>query len=130
MTSRREQIRARLEKVNEKLTRRESLDGPDWQAYAENAPFDLAYLLAELDAGEALRWQPIDSAPKDGTNILLTDGTTVSQGGWLDAAAQGVDPEAAHTILEDWWSVDLISPTHWMPLPASPVESVPGAEKT
>jgi hypothetical protein len=55
MTSRREQIRARLEKVNEKLTRRESLDGPDWQAYAENAPFDLAYLLAELDAGEALR---------------------------------------------------------------------------
>lgn len=50
-----EQIRARLEQVNDKLLKREYLhdNDPAWRAYTENAPFDLAEVLSELDASRA-----------------------------------------------------------------------------
>jgi hypothetical protein len=55
-------------------------------------------------------WQPIASAPKDGREILLTDGTYKRTGYW--ARRIGV------------WSVDTVvslnMPTHWMALPTFP----------
>ena len=64
-------------------------------------------------------WRPIESAPKDGTDVLVCLSDTVaiahwSKGlggsGWLD------DSGAGH---HDYWNyVGLISPTHWRPLPA------------
>ncbi|GEK49188.1 hypothetical protein HPA02_34710 [Bisbaumannia pacifica] len=80
-------------------------------------------------------WQPIETAPKDGTGVL----------GWredcgiilmryaapmdflTDEEAEGLDEYSAEA--EDWFAADLIAgcrmdgndePTHWMPLPEPP----------
>ena len=59
-------------------------------------------------------WQPIETAPLDGKEILITTagiGTLVRVGFW-DEAREGV------------WSVwpgrERMIPTHWMPLPPPP----------
>lgn len=58
-------------------------------------------------------WQPIETAPKDGTIVLLYDGAYpiagfFDFGGWIPA---DVD-------LQDMWPQ--IEVTHWMPLPEPP----------
>lgn len=64
------------------------------------------------ERGEATRdgWQPIATAPKE-ADIIITDGKTVSQGGWVDEPGAG---------MIGWWSVDGRgwTPTHWQPLPS------------
>jgi hypothetical protein len=69
---------------------------------------------ASGDGDTSTAWQPIETAPKDGTDILLSDGVEVTQGGWV-AAVSMVGGAG-------WWSVagDL-RPTHWMAFPAPPV---------
>lgn len=82
-------------------------------------------------------WQPIETAPKDGTEVLVYRADTgVMLARWiapcdfmteaemdhvLDATDDGGDP--------DWFAADFIGggrisndglPTHWMPLPAPP----------
>lgn len=53
------------------------------------------------------KWQDISTAPKDGTEVLLTDGTYTRTGYW----AKRINA----------WSIDaavtLAMPTHWAPLP-------------
>lgn len=66
-------------------------------------------------------WQPIETAPKDGTDILLLcvskarsfGGTRVLQGSW-----------SGNTGYEKWYTMCnyVMQPTHWMPLPAAPAE--------
>lgn len=67
-----------------------------------------------------MNWQPIETAPKDGTRILIFNGNTLSaywykfvskQGGsWQLTEAGGYAGDG-----------DLSSePTHWMPLPEAP----------
>jgi len=53
-------------------------------------------------------WQPIETAPRDGTKVLLTDGLSwIRTGYWAKRI--------------ECWSVDtavtLNPPTHWTPLP-------------
>lgn len=66
-------------------------------------------------------WQPIDSAPRDDTLILVWRQTTYSD-----------DPFVVVRWEDDWWQVhdgknDWAlrgpDPTHWMPLPKSPEHS-------
>ena len=70
-------------------------------------------------------WQPIDTAPKDGTDILLFTGVQTCIACYIQ-----------HDI--EWWHIDDNkhgpfplrgpSPTHWMPLPAPPMmQSTPAA---
>jgi hypothetical protein len=60
-------------------------------------------------------WQPISSAPRDGTVILVCNATGYTQ---------GVPVEYAIAMFEDgeWydeWGIDTLDPlTHWMPLVA------------
>lgn len=65
------------------------------------------------------RWQPIETAPRDGTPVLLLfdDG--------LMEVGRHYGHEADHH--NGWWSNDgldydygLDNPTHWMPLPEPP----------
>lgn len=66
-------------------------------------------LLAEVERLEqAQTWQPIATAPTDGTIVLLcTAGWHKCEEGWFEG-------DGWHT---DW---NYIDPTHWLPLPAPP----------
>jgi hypothetical protein len=61
-----------------------------------------------------MSWQPIETAPKDGTEVLVTEGTTFAvasydlYGGWRDMGDMG------------WGGMCYTQPTHWMPLPSPP----------
>jgi len=72
-------------------------------------------------------WQPIETAPKDGTDIIVMyidiDTQCVRTAFWLDYE---YDPSQ-----DGWWTYDcsevggalmtrIYAPTHWMPLPEPP----------
>ena len=80
------------------------------------------------------QWQQIDTAPKDGTEILLCRGARVTAGQWL-AWTDTVDEfhgatgvylgQSVQDSGECWMTLDGgftddDPPTHWMPLPAPP----------
>jgi len=66
-----------------------------------------------------MEWKTIDSAPKDGTLILLAVKTVPVLIGWWHDSVDG-DP--------DWFTDDGehltgdMTPTHWMPLPDDPAD--------
>lgn len=71
------------------------------------------------------RWQPIETAPKDGTRILLVDERGgVFIGHWSDEATFGrFETKPGWQIFDcedDFYSWRRV-PTHWRPLPAPPV---------
>ena len=53
-------------------------------------------------------WQLIETAPKDGENVIVTNGDEVNVGWW-----EFYNPEPE-------WGGYILYPTHWMPLPAPP----------
>ena len=67
-----------------------------------------------------MQWQPIETAPKDGTVIILFDGKSVWAGRWI-----------GHSYYP-WVAIDnhIYGPrglkakdvTHWMPLPPPPTD--------
>lgn len=62
-------------------------------------------------------WQPIETAPKDGTEIIACQSGTPEVGLILWDADEACWLEPA-----DEWSGPNWLPTHWMPLPPSPKE--------
>lgn len=87
-----------------------------------------------IDALKGATWRPIESAPKDGTRILVwrrdAGEPFVAYYGTASRYVYDDDEE------ERWWSEsgeDLsaaeLLPTRWQPLPAPPVE-LPAAERT
>ena len=90
---------------------------------------ELDQLRAEL---EKVRWQPVETAPKDGIEVFVYvagDSVFPTAASYKSSAyfeKEYGDPEY---MAEGWyWSFgypsdfheDVISPTHWMPLPAAP----------
>ena len=94
------------------------------------------------------KWQPIETAPKDGTEILAysaighTSVMLVRHIAMIDFLTDAeiekfVDDGAGQAMLEDadWFAADFVSgdrlspdcyPTHWMPLPLPPTASTAG----
>jgi hypothetical protein len=81
-----------------------------------------------------MEWQPIETAPKDGTRVILWRGF-ISFGEWPemiiaqwdDGAWRWPDPRENPSTHGEWADYDLMdgyedadSPTHWMPLPDPP----------
>lgn len=67
-------------------------------------------------------WQPIETAPKDGTSILGYDGLGIAIMEWWEPDQEALDDGAtaswcSHSNTEEEF---IEAPTHWMPLPASP----------
>lgn len=81
-------------------------------------------------------WQPIHSAPRDGTPVLLwadawdmTWGIQIGQSngsGWETSEGsvadndEGFDPDAEIDSDEEFDEDANLGPTHWMPLPTPP----------
>jgi hypothetical protein len=85
-------------------------------------------------AALASQWQPISTAPKDGTEMILSNGVAVQQGWWIDSPGgtteyRDVDGNYVGQHDDDgylgWWDVGggmLPEPTHWQPLPPEPAK--------
>ena len=79
----------------------------------------------DLDAAPGNGWQPIETAPKDGTLIILykPDGDGDDRSRTVDVGRWG----EVWTTYRGMWRMQAcdgwVTPTHWMPLPKPPVES-------
>lgn len=101
------------------------------QALADNTPLSddqraaLLSLVAADKRGQALwdaatRWQPIATAPKDGTNVLLVNRKgNIAAGLWMNSLS-GTGWWLRGGDRPDTFFNDHHGPTHWMPLPAAP----------
>lgn len=69
-----------------------------------------------------MEWQPIESAPKDGTEFVMLDANVrvATVGHWREAEASARAPGSA--VWRPFW-FPLATPTHWMPLPELPKET-------
>lgn len=64
-------------------------------------------------------WQPIETAPKDGSFILLLTPYGIIQGHWNDDCW---NQNVCDSTYEMACAVISADPTHWMPLPEPPNE--------
>jgi hypothetical protein len=71
---------------------------------------------------DAAKWRPIESAPKDGTIILISGyvGNRPESGERFVVSAMWWDESGGWK--DDALSTDFYPPTHWMPLPNPPQE--------
>lgn len=64
-------------------------------------------------------WQPIETAPRDWTDVLVF--APEQDGSNTGGVAMGwYDPEVQKWFANDIWGTLTLYPTHWMPLPAAP----------
>lgn len=74
-------------------------------------------------APAAQAWQPIETAPKDGTRVLVYcryAGRLVAGAEWRHSEPRAIQWEAVNGVI--------VTPTHWMPLPAAPAGISQGGE--
>lgn len=85
--------------------------------------YETAMTLARTLVNASAAWQPIETAPRDGTPILCFR---------PDALGHGFSDQSGIDVL--WWEdgswtydgdgrISIDPPTHWMPLPAPPSRS-------
>lgn len=97
------------------------ITGVNWQFHpplraGETAEDRFSEMERRMEAPRTNKWQPIETAPKDGTEVLVTKpGYTMAVAGfdygeWRDAGDMG------------WGGYCDVEPTHWMPLPNPPSE--------
>lgn len=74
-----------------------------------------------------LQWQPIDTAPQDGTRVLVVYSTKIGPrveiGQWTDERHHSRPQPHWTSGLAQIWGVVVARknpPTHWMPLPSPP----------
>lgn len=108
---------------------------PKGDKTAHAAADEIDHLRAELAASRRrearMQWQPIDTAPRDGSYVLVSNGHGVWVARFKDVYQSGWKPPMP------WQSMMLNhdhipsakrsgSPTHWMPLPAALAEGAQG----
>ena len=96
-----------------------------WDEYGEENRCDVRKgMRAALEAADAAAWQPIETAPKDGTDILVSM--------WEDhqlvvVSFDETQPKSKFPWLgvPDGPGYAASAPTHWRPLPEPPVTPPP-----
>lgn len=68
------------------------------------------------------RWNTIDTAPKDGSNLLLAHASRINPGVFTGSWDASIREWRVYT--NDGWADVESSPTHWMQLPEPP-DAVP-----
>ena len=102
--------------------------GQDWSLAGHGKDFERFAALARADEREATttkanQWQPIETAPRDGSNILLANKAGVAEGGWLTDIDHGADWEGQIGAAGFWRADGTDWPdTHWQPLPLPPTQ--------
>jgi hypothetical protein len=98
---------------------RNTLDDDDYAEFS--SCLDLLYTHPAPAVPEG--WQPIDTAPKGGSYILLGN----QYGQWIgmyrevnQSGFKPVNPWRSMMLNHDHMDVATVIPTHWMPLPAAP----------
>jgi hypothetical protein len=87
---------------------------------------DIERFTAEL-ASHFPAWRPIETAPKDGTKVLIFDGE-VQLAAWLNNNSQRRGWKIRAWSSPDSWQDEqggystYDNPTHWQPLPPAPTE--------
>ncbi|SEB72509.1 hypothetical protein SAMN05216178_2015 [Pseudomonas saponiphila] len=96
--------------------------------------YDIWEALCERFGQPAEQWQPIETAPKDGTEIILRKGDRITAGAWIEWSNSAAEFHATTGVYlgdveyesgADWSSWDGGFrrddwPTHWQPLPIPP----------
>lgn len=87
----------------------------------------LRYLLALEGApaasGATPEWQPIETAPKDGTGFIARSGYKYDNEAFY--CVWGIREN--HFVKPEYDSEGWVNPTHWMPIPAAPLPPDPNA---
>ena len=65
-----------------------------------------------------MKWQPIETAPRDGTKFLVLGGPYL--GYVIPVVVDAVFDEGAWWPNQSDWMDGPLEPTHWMPLPPPP----------
>jgi len=73
---------------------------------------------ADARVREAQQWQPIETAPKDGSRVILAWGGKSMSGFFLDNSNSPMPWAGWRT--ESMVPMPAGQPSHWMPLPAPP----------
>ena len=105
-----DEARAEADKLNEAM-----------HVITLDAPYDWATMLA---ASVPEGWRPIETAPKDGSKVMLYLGAPWS----CTDIARWFSPwenwergdELPDTKVDEYCGIGSAVPTHWMPLPAAP----------
>ena len=101
-------------------TCREAADVLEEQAgEIERLRMECSVVRNQRDA-ERARWQPIDTAPKDGTEILAGAFCKEYDHQFVASYDEGVDYKKFPWIGAEGIRDHRDFPTHWMPLPAAP----------
>lgn len=71
-------------------------------------------------------WKPIETAPKDGTRVLIVSDDQVFIGYWSESAKFGDEIEKPgwqihESEMDEWYAVAVDDATHWTPIPEPPV---------
>lgn len=92
-------------------------DGATIRCKLETELWEHKERIAELE--QVLQWQPIETAPKDGSNILGFDSNFPSNGAYITWFAEKYGSyQWCSDSTNDFGGWEI--PTHWMPLPKPP----------
>lgn len=86
-----------------------------WRRYESDHPAFAKEIAAVMREVASVKWQPIDSAPRDGARILVS-GRLADDRTWVYGIAEWRDEFGKHvepgSLTVGW--------THWLPLPPPP----------
>lgn len=98
---------------------------------AKPTPAQIKHLYPDLFSAPAPTWLPIETAPRDGTPVLTYSADAAADLRQGSVGNPGTPILVMAYIVGEWelvdeigdWHIPQYDPTHWMPLPAPPVDS-------